>query len=224
MTNRSRILSDVLDTLWERGGRPEPTPGGDDILGLLIRMILAQATSKSNATRAFGELVDGFQGDWAKVCAAPTDDIAHLIAVGGLANQKAPRIQKVLARAHADFGAYTLEPLRDWEPDAALAYVLAFDGVGPTTARFTLMVAAGMDLFPMNGGVRRVLTRIGVLEGGESDAVAHAMVASMLADGTAYAAHMTLVDHARKTCKPVARCDQCAACDVCPSIAAARSS
>src|SRR5690606_8066555 len=104
---------------------------------------------------------------------------------------------------------------RDWSAEDALDYVLSFDGVGPTTARFTLMAGAGMDIFPMNGGIKRTLRRVGVLDGAESDAMAHDKAQAMLPSGTAYAAHMTLVEHARKVCKPKPICDECQAKPIC---------
>lgn len=203
----------ALELLWEADGRPE-RDDDDDVLGVLVRMILGQATSKSNASVAFGNLLDRFQGNWRAVENAPVDAVIEQIEVGGLSRQKAPRIQKVLRRVREDFGDYTLAPVREMPPDEALDYVLCFDGVGPTTARFTLMAAAGLDVFPVNGGIRRTLERIGVLEASWSNAKRHQRAQKMLPEGAAYAAHMTLVRHARTTCH--ARAPECDACPAGP--------
>lgn len=204
----------VLEALWADRGKPR-RGDGDDVLGLLVRMLLGQATSKPNAAAAFGTLVDRFAGDWARIHRAEVGEIAAAIEVGGLARQKAPRIQRLLGAVHERFGDYTLEPLREWDVTAALDFLLGLDGVGPTTARFTLMVGAGMDVFPMNGGIRRILTRVGVLRGDESDLVAHEHVQSLMRAGDAYAAHMVLVQHARAVCRPTPRCAECAARAAC---------
>lgn len=209
-------LVEALERIWAAEGRPVRDEG-DDVLGVLVRMMLGQATSKSNASQAFGELLDRFEGDWEQVHAAPVDDVAAAIEVGGLSNQKAPRIQAALGAARARFGDYTLEPLREWSADDALDFVLSLDGVGPTTGRFTLMAAAGMDVMPVNGGIKRVLARLSVLTGTESDRVVHEKAQAALPVGWSYAAHMTLVRHARTTCQKVPACGPCAASSCCPS-------
>lgn len=202
-------LSEALRLLWEERGKPEREED-DDVLGVLIRMILAQATTKQNASQAFGTLLDRFHGDWRLIARAEVDVVADAITVGGLSNRKAPRIQKLLRRAKEDFGDYTLEPVREMSTGEALKYVQGFDGVGPTTARFALMYASGFDVFPINGGIRRVLERLGVLDGSESDRAAHQKAQVLLEEGEAYAAHMTLVRHARSTC--TSRDPDCSAC------------
>ena len=208
-------LEQLLSALWDKDGRPDRPDEGDDVLGVLIRMMIAQATSKPNALQAFGNLLDSFEGDWGRIAQAPTADVADAIAIAGLSNQKAPRIQAVLQRAHQDFGAYSLQALGDMTPEDAVAYALALPGVGPTTARFALMLAARMDLFPINTGIRRVLTRYGVFDGAESDRQAHAIAANLLPVDWGYPAHMTLVRHARTTCKKTPACAQCAAQSSC---------
>lgn len=212
-------LMTILHVLWAESGRPERA-GDDDVLGVVVRMMLAQATSKANAARAFGELVDRFCGDWESVAHASVDDVAGAIEIGGLSRQKAPRIQALLRAVCRDFGEYSLDELRTWDPVDALEYLTGFDGVGPTTATFALMDAAGMDLFPINGGIRRMLVRLGLLEPSASDADAHAVAREMLLPGDAYAAHMALVRHARTIC--VARVPKCERCAVAASCASAR--
>lgn len=216
MAFKQERLAQVLDVLWSAAGKPEREED-DDILGVLVRMMLGQATSKQNASQAFGELLDRFDGDWEKIRRAPVGRVADAIAIGGLSNQKAPRIQALLAGVQERFRDYTLEPLREMKPEDALAYVTSFAGVGPTTGRFTLMAAAGLDLFPINGGIRRTLTRLEILEGDESDREAHELMAALLEPGEAYSAHMTLVRHARTTCRPRPLCAECALLSVCPA-------
>lgn len=209
------MLIPFLEALWAEAGKPR-REGDDDILGTLVRMMLGQATSKANAAAAFDELLARFGGDWRAVATAAVEDVAGAIAVGGLARQKAPRIQSLLRRAREEFGDYTLEPLRDRAPAEALEYLLDCDGVGPTTANYVLMDAAGMDLFPINGGIRRCLERVGVLDPSASPAAAHAALRPMLAPGDAYAAHVTLVRHARAVCtKRRPRCAVCAGREHC---------
>lgn len=214
------LLKDLLAALWRRDGRAERT-GDDDVLGVLVRMMLAQATSKANAAAAFGNLLDAFGGDWGKIRAAPVEDVARAIAVGGLAHQKAPRIQRLLRDVAARFGDHTLEALRDWNAADALQFLLERDGIGPTTASFALMDAAGFDVLPVNGGIHRVLWRLGAIEPSADFATAAAAASFALEPGECYPAHMALVAHARQTCtKRSPRCALCPVAARCPSAVA----
>ena len=74
------MLSEALGLLWEAGGKPTRDED-DDLLGVLVRMMLAQATSKANATQAFGRLLDRFEGDWGRVCGAPVAEVCRKMGV-----------------------------------------------------------------------------------------------------------------------------------------------
>ncbi len=208
----SERLDTFLRALWAADGRPE-RDGDDDLLGVVVRMMLGQATSKANAGRAFDELLMRFGGEWHQIAKAATSDVAEAIAIGGLAKQKAPRIRALLTRVREDFGDYTLEPLREMTVEGALDYLLAVKGVGPTTARFALMYAVGMNVMPINGGIRRCLERVGVVEPTWSSDRMHREVSALVDD--AYAAHMTLVRHARTTCRPTPLCQECSGSEHC---------
>ncbi len=71
---------------WEADG---------DALGGLIATVLSQHTSDVNSGRAYAELVARFPS-WAAVRDAPTEAVAEAIRVGGLAQVKAERIQRIL--------------------------------------------------------------------------------------------------------------------------------
>ncbi len=214
---RATRLRAGLQALWAYHGR-QNWDGEDDVLGVLVRTILSQSTTKSNTTMAFNSLMDTFEGDWGNVAEAEVADVIEAIRMGGLARQKAPRIQAILKAVHGEFGDYSLDSLADSEPEAAMKTLLAYKGVGPKTARFVLMYALGMDVFPMDTHIFRILERWDVLEGSESDSAAHTLAEALLDSGAAYPAHMVLVQHGREVCG--ARKPNCLACPVrswCPA-------
>ena len=59
-------IDTVLEQLYATHGKPDPEPE-EDILATLIATILSQSTNNANSDRAFGDLVDRFQGDWQQV-------------------------------------------------------------------------------------------------------------------------------------------------------------
>src|SRR5215216_4124997 len=99
----------------------------------LILTILSQHTSDLNSERAFAELVAHFP-TWDAVLAAPTHEIAEAIRRGGLAAQKAPRIQAVLEAIVVERGAFDIDFLANIPVSDGRRWLEALPGVGPKTA------------------------------------------------------------------------------------------
>ncbi len=210
-------LSDALDRLYAHYGRPSH-PGPDDLLGSLVRTILSQNTTRANTDRAFDRLLDRYGANWDRIRRAPGDELADTIAVAGLAGQKAPRIQRILDHLHEERGEYSLEFLRDWEPERARDFLLDFKGVGPKTATFTLMDAAEMALFPLDTHIFRICERLGWLDKSTPSRRAHARMRRAVPDREHYPAHIVMVRHGRKICharNPA--CEQCPLLEICPT-------
>lgn len=189
----------------------EPTyDGPDDLLGVLVQTILSQQTTRANCRRAFGQLLDKFEGDWRRCQVAPRAELEATIACAGLAGQKSARIQAMLARLEEERGEYSLEFLRDMSADEAREYLISFKGVGPKTAAFTLMYAAGMAVFPMDTHIFRICERLGWVDAGDSSRHAHRKMEALIPTGEHYAAHMVLVQHGREVCH--ARSPECEKC------------
>ncbi len=208
-------LDEVVDRLFDAHGRPDPD-SGDDLLGSLIATILSQSTNNKNSSRAFGDLVDRFGGDWSRIAQADVDEIADAIEIGGLSQQKAPRIKKALQKIHDDFGAYSLEDLREWDVDEAQNYLLDLKGVGPKTASFVLMRAAEMPLFAMDTHILRLCKRLGWIDASTSSKKAHDTMLPHIPEGDHDAIHVVMIRHGRRVCH--ARnpdCGDCALLSLC---------
>jgi endonuclease-3 len=206
----------VLDILYDRYGRPEYS-GPDDLLGTLVRTILSQNTTRQNTDRSFGRLIERFAGDWDRIAEAPVDAVVEAIKVGGLARQKAPRIQSILRDVREEHGAYSLEHLRELDVDEAQSYLESFKGVGPKTAKFTLMYAGGMSVFPMDTHILRLCERLGWTDPSDDSRQAHRFMEPRIPDGEHYGAHIVMIRHGRQTCH--ARnpdCPDCPLLDLCP--------
>src|SRR4051812_30813639 len=67
-----------------------------DITGALIATILSQNTSDLNSGRAYASLCRAFPQGWDAVRTVSVDEVADAIRPGGLADMKAPRIQRIL--------------------------------------------------------------------------------------------------------------------------------
>lgn len=208
-------IANALQALYVLHGRAQ-YEGPDDILGVLVQTILSQQTTHQNSRRAFDTLIEQWAGDWGRIQQAPQAEVARAIDCAGLSRQKSTRIQALLARLQQTRGDYSLEFLRDFGADAARDYLTTFKGVGPKTAAFTLMDAAGMDVFPMDTHIFRICERLGWIEPGESSEAAHQKMERLIESGEHYAAHMALVRHGRKICHARApECEKCPLRSIC---------
>ena len=70
---------------------------------------------------------------------ATVDEIASVIAHGGLSRQKAQNICAILSRLEADFRAPTQSPLRGIIDAECEDYLVSLPGVGRKTARCVMM-------------------------------------------------------------------------------------
>ena len=185
----------------------------------LIETILSQNTSDVNTERAFGALRERFR-DWNEVVSADTEDVIEAIRPGGLAAQKAPRIQKVLAEILPDNGADPNEALQyrlvAMTTADAMNWLTSFPGVGPKTAACVLLFAVGKPVVPVDTHVYRVSARIGLI-GPDVDADrAHQALLELVPPDDSYRFHVHLIRHGRAICRARnPECDQCILNDLC---------
>lgn len=175
---------------WKRHGPP---------LDGLIAAILSQNTSDQNSHAAFKDLKRRFP-TWERVRTAPASKIAAAIKTGGLAQQKAPRIKKILNQLHKKTGELSLDFLRDLSLDQAREYLLALSGVGPKTAACVLMFNLGRPALPVDTHVHRVAKRIGLIDPSTSADKAHHVLERACPDELIYPFHVLMIAHGRQVC------------------------
>src|SRR5215467_716368 len=132
------------------------------VLDEVVATVLSQHTSDVNSERAFARLKERFPS-WEQVTDAPTGEVADAIRCGGIADQKARRIQQILAAISQREGRIDLRRIHDLDDAAALTYLESLPGVGPKTAACVLTFAMGRAAFPVDTHVHRVATRLGWL-------------------------------------------------------------
>jgi endonuclease III len=180
-----------------------------DAMDELVSCILSQNTSDNNRDRGFFALKERFP-NWQAVVDAPTEELVDTIRVAGLANQKAPRIQKVLQTIKAERGAYDIEFLRDLTVDEARNWLVSLDGIGPKTAAIVLCFSFNRPAFPVDTHIHRVGMRIGFLPDKISADKAHPVMEAIVPGEDHYQFHIHLIRHGRTICK--ARHPLCAKC------------
>lgn len=220
---RPGLVPFVLDSLAALYGRPvwqrrlDPTSE-------LILTILTQNSADTNAEVAFemlrrhypgvGDvqahnpgagwggvgLPDGIAPDWGAIEFAPLPELVDVIRPGGLANQKAPRLQATLRTIREERGDYSLEFLGDLSALQARDWLTKIDGIGKKTASVLLLFSFGQPLMPIDRHVERVVRRVGMLPKKVSVDDAHDLFLGMLEPDQMYEAHVNLIQHGRRIC------------------------
>ena len=201
--------------VWER--RLDPTSE-------LILTILTQNSADTNAEVAFQFLREAYPSgleqkvhvpglgwggvglppgappDWAAVESAPIQELTNVIRPGGLANQKAPRLQATLRRIREERGDYSLEFLGEMPALDARAWLTTIDGIGKKTASVLLLFSFGMPLMPVDRHVERVGHRVGLIPKKTTADDAHDLYLARLQPDQMYEAHVNLIHHGRAVC------------------------
>ena len=177
--------------------------------------VLSQHTSDVNTARAFAGLKERFPS-WREVVDAPAKQVANAIRSGGLADQKAPRIQTILREIERREGALSLDRLHDVVDDGVEAYLCSLPGVGPKTAACVLVFSMGRAAFPIDTHVHRVTRRLGWIPPAASADKAHALLKDAIPPELRYELHVQLIAHGRTVCKArLPRCSDCVLFDLC---------
>src|ERR1700679_2429849 len=95
-----RRVRAIRDRLREMYGQPVNEPHRQPIAEL-IKTVLSQHTNDRNRDRSFAALRQRFPA-WEEVRDAPVAEVEEAIRPGGLAKQKAPRIQAILEQLGED--------------------------------------------------------------------------------------------------------------------------
>ena len=206
-----RRVRRIVERLRQAYGRPVLTPHRAPIDELVLT-VLSQNTNDRNRDRAY-QLLRARLPSWERVREAPVGEVEEAIRPGGLSNQKAERIKRILDVVGED----DLTGLEHAPLGEARDRLCALPGVGRKTAACVLLFSYGRPDVPVDTHVYRVGTRLGLFRPGASLEEAHDQALRLLGPEDAYELHVSLIRHGRRTC--VARGPGCAACpllSLCP--------
>jgi endonuclease III len=209
-----QIALQVNQRLLEFYGFPvwrTPLPPVDE----LVSTILSQNTNDLNRDRAFETLRKRFP-IWDEVCNVDPEVIVSTIRTAGLADQKGPRIQKILREIKAERGSLDLAFLKDWPVETGRMWLMKFKGVGPKTAAIVLLFSLGLPAFPVDTHIYRVTGRIGLRPDNMNVEAAHTHLEKLFPAESYFAAHLNIIQLGRQIC--TARRVNCSICplqDVC---------
>jgi len=183
----------------------------------LISTMLSHRTTEADEALAFKRMWDRF-GSWEAIRDAPLDDLIDAIRPANYPETKAPRIQAALRRIIDARGEPSIDFLRDWPPDDALAWLMALPGVGIKTASLVLLFCFARPVLPVDTHVHRVSQRVGLIGATVGPDAAHAALLALL-PRDAYVLfnfHKALLRHGQQICTwSSPRCRRCPLTDIC---------
>jgi endonuclease III len=204
------VLDRLLAEYGPRSHRSLPA------LDELILTVLSQNTSDLNCERAYRAMRERYP-EWEDVMGADPAELVEVLRPGGLANQKAPRIQAILRELAASEAGLDLEWLAGLEPADAMSFLTALPGVGAKTASCVLLFSLGMPVMPVDTHVHRIALRLGLIGPRVTAGAAHPLLTALTPPDRMLEAHLQLIEHGRRTCKarrPL--CHECVLLDLCP--------
>jgi endonuclease-3 related protein len=178
------------------------TPAGR--FEVVMGAVLTQNTTWRNAAAALASLRNAgirLPGD---ILAVPPGPLARLVRSSGYFNQKGKKLYAVAALFSLP-GALTIggAPARET--------LLRQWGIGPETADSILLYAFGSPVFVVDAYTRRILLRIGMIQGRETYAGIQAMFHDSIRRHAALynEYHALFVQHAKQFCKTRPECAFC---------------
>jgi endonuclease-3 len=198
----------IVLLLEKEYGAPQRDRGADP-LDTLIQTILSQNTNDLNRDRAYERLKNRFPR-WEDVLQAKKEAILSAIRPGGLAGQKAKRIQETLRWIQKREGRLTLSFLKDMDSEEIQKLIEGLKGVGPKTIHCLLLFGLGRDAFPVDTHILRIGKRIGFIPNAMDAARAHPWMVPLIPRGKSLSLHINLIRFGRETCR--ARHPQCREC------------
>ena len=206
----------IMAALAEFYGEPESRPHGDAVAELVLT-VLSQNTSDKNSGRAFVQLMRRY-ASWDAIAEAPVEELIATIKTGGLAQQKAPRIKRILEAVRKRAPDWNLAFLEEEPLEEARTWLRGLPGVGPKTAACVLLFALGRPALPVDTHVERVAKRLALVPPKTTAEQAHERLEALVMPERYYRFHMLLIKHGRRTCSARSpRCEACPLEDACPS-------
>jgi endonuclease-3 len=200
-------VEEVTHLLERRYGVPRRR--SVDPLNVLIQTILSQNTNDRNRDRAYRRLKSRFSL-WEDLLKAKTSAIIEAIRPGGLADQKARRIKKILRWIEKREGRLSFTFLRRMSSEEIVKTLGSLKGIGPKTVHCVLLFGLGREAFPVDTHVLRVGKRLGFIPENVNAEKAHLWMAPLVPEGKSLSLHLNLIRFGREICG--AKNPQCDCC------------
>ncbi|PKL40445.1 MAG: endonuclease [Spirochaetae bacterium HGW-Spirochaetae-1] len=200
----------LLDDVTHHSRYDGIIPGSDNhIFEIITGAILTQNVAWTNVDTALRILKGKGLLEPRAMHEYSREELAPLIRSTGYYNQKAIKLMHMLDWMNSF--AYDLEKLKGEDMASLRNDLLAIKGVGPETADSILLYALSMKTFVVDAYTRRILSRMGIIEGNETYEEIRSLFHKKFRGGVheykEY--HALIVEHGKNICKKKPDCGKC---------------
>lgn len=190
---------------------------GETPFEVMVGAILTQNTSWRNVERAIANLKQNRALGARAILDTHPQRLAAWLRPSGYFNVKARRL-KNFCRWYLDQGGHT--KLKQRSTDSLRRGLLSVNGIGEETADDILLYAFHRPIFVVDAYTRRILGRLGLIEGTENYDTLRRRVERKLAReqdkvGLFNEYHALIVRHGKDICRPKPRCELCSLASRC---------
>jgi endonuclease-3 related protein len=207
-----RLYATLLRRFGHAGWWPGETP-----FEVCVGAILVQNTSWKNVETTIARLRRLDRLSFRALHAMAPSRLAPLLRSSGTFRVKARRLRAFLDFLAAEYGG-RVEAMRAEPPGVLRDKLLRVDGIGRETADSIVLYAVGHPLFVIDAYTRRVLARLGWIDGDEPYDVLQRLFMGRLPPnvGLYNDFHAQIVLLGKDICRPRPRCEACPLVDTCP--------
>ena len=200
-------LSALYDRLLAAYG-PQHWWPAESPFEVVVGAVLTQNTSWKNVEKALTSLKNARQLELDRIAVLPHEDLAELIKSSGFFNVKAKRLKNLCGWLQLQGG---LDALTQWDTAGLRRALLEINGIGPETADDILLYALQRPVFVIDGYTRRLLRKLGLVQGKEDYETLRQLFESCLPpDHRLYNEyHALIVRHAKEKCTHDGHCRHC---------------
>jgi DNA (cytosine-5)-methyltransferase 1 len=215
-----------IDELLEVTYRSGDLGNVPDVLSETVYILLSLNTREAVYQRVYRALRSRYPR-WVDLASAPTHELATVLQPGGLQEQRAHYLKKLLQTVRDDNLArgvgpgsgqaadLTLEYLRPLSDEDVEQFLLGLPGVGKKTARCVMAYALDRQQFAVDTHVERIFSRLGLARsaGTKTD---HDTFQAVVPPTLRKRLHINLVHHGRAICEnPQPKCRECVLVSFC---------
>jgi len=216
MKRGNHHLIDLYENLLRTYDVQDWWPGREDPFEVIVGAILTQRTTWANAASAIASLRRARAMTPEAIRTSGAGDLEALIRTSGFYRAKAATLKAFCAMLWNDHDDVLSQlfalPLVDLR-----AKLLSVRGIGDETADAILVYAAGKPSFVIDSYTRRLLKRLGWIEGSESyRTIQAAFTGALPTDAEVFAEyHALIIQHGKSHCRSRPRCDGCPVAGMC---------
>lgn len=184
---------------------------------VMVGAVLTQNTAWTNVEKALANLKINHSLTAESIVNASPEKLGQWLRPSGYFNIKAKRLRN-FCDWYISHGGY--QKLKSWPTDQLRHGLLSVNGIGLETADDILLYAFKRPVFVIDAYTRRLFSRLGIINGGESYEDLRALFERKLeTDAQLFGEyHALIVSHGKGVCKKAPLCGECVLAKRCMAI------